>query len=115
MKKSVLALLSLILLLCAAAAPVSASLPPIFLRVEGITGNLCNKSGTWSNDTDTAAKALAYFETLPGAPAFTGLADGYITAVNGEAAGAFGGWDGWSFLVNGEMPMTGIADTSIAP
>ena len=40
----------------------------------------------------------------------TGADSGYITAVNDEAAGAFGGWDGWMYRVNGIEASVGVGD-----
>ncbi len=39
-----------------------------------------------------------------------GLETGYVTSVQGEAAGAFGGWDGWLYRVNGVEPMISMEE-----
>ena len=38
----------------------------------------------------------------------------YISEVAGLAEGADGGWSGWTYKVNGEMPMDGIGDHALA-
>lgn len=38
----------------------------------------------------------------------------YVSAVAGLAEGADGGWSGWTYKVNGEMPMDGIGDHALA-
>ncbi len=39
-----------------------------------------------------------------------GLDKGYISEINGEKAGKFGGWDGWYYSVNDETPSVGVND-----
>lgn len=39
-----------------------------------------------------------------------GLESGFITKINEDLAGSFGGWDGWLFTVNGVEASAGIAD-----
>lgn len=38
----------------------------------------------------------------------------YVSAVDGLAEGADGGWSGWTYKVNGEMPMDGIGDHTLS-
>lgn len=38
----------------------------------------------------------------------------YVSAVAGLAEGADGGWSGWTYKVNGEMPMDGIGDHTLS-
>ena len=42
-----------------------------------------------------------------------GIENDYITSVEGENAGFFGGWDGWMFRVNGVEASQGIKETAI--
>ncbi len=42
-----------------------------------------------------------------------GAKDGYITEVNGEKNGAFGGYDGWMYSVNGKVPEVGVNDYKV--
>ena len=44
----------------------------------------------------------------------TGADSGYISAVADEAAGAFGGWDGWMYRVNGKDQPVGLGDYTLA-
>lgn len=53
--------------------------------------------------------AVSEYETLT----ITGLDEGYITDINGDTAGKFGGWDGWLFQVNGEDAPAGITDVTV--
>lgn len=44
----------------------------------------------------------------------TGTDTAYITAVNGETAGTFGGWDGWLVRINDVEAAVGIGDCILA-
>lgn len=39
----------------------------------------------------------------------------YVQSINGEAAGTFNGWDGWSYTVNGESPEVGLGAYTLQP
>lgn len=86
------------------------------LRIEGISSCICDKEVFLpaKDSSVTAADILSFADELDDSFALTGLADGYITAVNGDTAASFGGWDGWLFTVNGESSPVGMNDTEIS-
>lgn len=73
-------------------------------------------------------KTVAYTDGMTAFDAFKAVCDGeeieytasegdygvYVSAVAGLAEGADGGWSGWTYKVNGEMPMDGIGDHALA-
>ncbi len=96
----------------AAAAPSSVT---VDLRIEGISGNIYD--GTVQvpyEDGLSAADVLAYADEQSAGLAITGIGTGFISDINGDSSGTFGGWDGWLFKVNGADPAVGIADCSIS-
>lgn len=52
---------------------------------------------------DTAVPSIDY--TITGSGSFA-----YVESIAGQAAGTFGGWDGWMYTVNGTMPDVGAGD-----
>lgn len=79
------------------------------LRIEGITSNLFYKTVTVPSDgTPTLQEALLEVEKAEEGLTFTGLDTAYITAINGEEAGTYGGYDGWMYRVNNLEPSVGI-------
>ena len=86
----------------------------VSLRIEGIQGNVCEREfktdaetlDGFFKDADEAADdfELTIVESDYGA---------YVSAVNDEAAGAFGGYEGWLFTVNGEDPGVGMSSVEI--
>lgn len=85
------------------------------VRIEGIDECLyCESVEIWTDETFTVADALSYVDSNEDAITITGIADGYITDVNGDAAGAFGGWDGWLYNVNGAEVSVGITDYQLS-
>ncbi len=66
-----------------------------------------------TGDALTVKDAVAYVDENDANMTVTGLATGYITAVNNETAGTYGGWDGWTYSVNGVDPSVGIADYTL--
>lgn len=98
-------------LLALSALAVSAE-ETVSLRIEGaektyFSGDMALSEGMTVLDLLTAA-AQENGLTLEGADA------GYITAVDGEAAGAFGGWDGWMYRVNGVEASVGVGDYALS-
>lgn len=99
---------------CLATASADGGEKTVSVRIEGIGGNVCDGEFRTGADTldgllrdaDAASEAfeLTITESEYGA---------YISSVNGEAAGAFGGYDGWLFTVNGEDPGVGISSVEI--
>lgn len=73
-------------------------------------------------------KTTAYTDGMTAFDAFKAVCDGeeieytasesdygvYVSAVAGLAEGADGGWSGWTYKVNGEMPMDGIGDHKLS-
>lgn len=104
------------------AACIAASLLPICvfadsgtmnitLRIEGINGTLFYKSlSVPYTDTLSVQELIIYADEHDDGIAVIGItgASPYITDINGEYAGTFGGWDGWLFTVNGEEPVAGM-------
>lgn len=86
----------------------------VSLRIEGIKGNVCEREFKTSaetldgffKDADEASDdfELTIVESDYGA---------YVSAVNDEAAGAFGGYEGWLFTVNGADPGVGMSSVEI--
>lgn len=85
------------------------------VRIEGISECLyCDSVEIWAGDIFTVADVLAYVDESDDSLTITGLAEGYITAVNDDTAGAFGGWDGWLYDVNGVEAAVGVGDYVIS-
>lgn len=81
----------------------------ITLRIEGIEQNLFYETVSVPyTDTLTLQKALTYIDTQEDSIKLTGVDTAYITDINGETAGKFGGWDGWLFKINGKDAAVGI-------
>ena len=88
------------------------------LRIEGINENLFYDDVTvpYTSENLTVQDMIIYADeqnenlTVVGADG----ASPYITSINGDAAGAFSGWDGWLFTVNGIEAATGINGVNLA-
>ena len=79
------------------------------VRIEGINTCLYYKTVKIPyTDTLTLKDALTYVDNQESGLTISGMDGGYITSINGESAGKFGGWDGWLFMVNGIEPAVGI-------
>ena len=79
------------------------------LRIEGIEENIFyDEVKVPYTDTLTLQAALAYIDLNDESIRITGVDTAYITDINGETAGQFGGWDGWLYLVNGAEASVGI-------
>lgn len=97
------------------AAEETASVYTVDVRIEGISDCLyCDSVEISAGEGLSAADVLAYADEADDSLAITGLDSGYITAVNDDAAGAFGGWDGWLYTVNGEEAAVGVGDYQIS-
>lgn len=109
-------LLSIALVISLMPAVVSA-LPSasmsIKFRIEGISQNLYEQTLVipYSTPTLTVQAALAYLDTETAGLTLTGVATGFISDINGDASGTFGGWDGWLFMVNSIESPSGIDST----
>lgn len=104
MKKYLSFLLCLALLtLCACSGGEAPAGPTVSLRVEGISENLAyDPSLPLTEDVSALALACALLDKLD-IPYDTDA--GYLTAVGNDMAGAFDGWDGFVFYLNGEESM----------
>ncbi len=108
-------------LLCAAAlwcVPFAACAEEkldVTVRVEGVDGNLYYEKLSVSDGdgTVTAADALIFADKQSDSLEIKGADTGYITEVNGTAAGKFGGYDGWYYSVNGEVPSVGVNEYTL--
>lgn len=106
----------------ASAVPFSAcageEIVPVYnidVRIEGISECLYCGSLTISGDDGlTVAEVLEYADAMDASLTITGLSEGYITAVNDDTAGAFGGWDGWLYDVNGVEATAGAGDYTLS-
>lgn len=81
----------------------------VSLRIEGAADTYF-----YDTVTTTATNVLELMQEVDAAEesiTFT-IADGYLSAVNEEAAASFGGWDGWLYRVNDTEPGA-MADTAV--
>ena len=87
------------------------------LRIEGISANLFydDVTVTYTGDALTVQDFIIYADEHSDAITVIGAegASPYITSINGDAAGTFGGWDGWLFEVNGVEAATGIGGVEL--
>ena len=86
----------------------------IRVRIEGIAQIFYDGtiSVPYATPTLSVQTALAYLDIQTADVTITGVASGFISDVNGDASGTFGGWDGWLFRVNNVEPSSGI-DTAL--
>ena len=82
------------------------------LRIEGNSSCIFEGELTFS-EGETLQNVLLAFDEANENVTFKGTADSYISEINGEASGKFGGWDGWLFLLNGKMSDVGISDVRL--
>ena len=82
------------------------------LRIEGNSSCIFEGELTFS-EGETLQNVLLAFDDANENITFKGTADSYISEINGEASGKFGGWDGWLFLLNGKMSDVGISDVRL--
>lgn len=105
--RSAVALLLCLLLATAGMGVLAADDITVKLRVEGISENLLYTDAVIAPGTSVYTMLLAQLQQ-------NGIAyvddNGYITSIGGEAAGAFGGWDGWIYYVNGQEAAVGMTD-----
>lgn len=86
----------------------------VTLRVEGnestvIYGNVVIEEGMNLQDLMIA------FDEVNEKITFAGAEEDYIYEVNGEAAGKFGGYDGWCVMVNGKNAETSMSGITLSP
>lgn len=111
-KKFMLLLLSTLFLITASsgsAVLAADKTMSVTIRIEGTEKNLFYETQDIPyTDTLTLQKALSYIDTQEKDLTITGVDAAYITDINGDTAGKFGGWDGWLYTVNGEAASVGI-------
>ncbi len=82
----------------------------VTLRVEGAKKNLLQEKVSF---TDGTALIQLVEEALKKADISCTVTDGnygkYISAINGEEEGTFGGYDGWRYLINGQAPSVSMS------
>ena len=85
------------------------------VRVEGDENNLYFDTIAVKSDKSevTVADALKALDEQNDTIEIKGVDTGYITQVNDIAGGKYGGWDGWYYCVNGDVPMVGIGDYNL--
>ena len=102
---------------------VSASAVPAFaaetkditvsLRIEGVDSCVLYDNYTIPQGS-TASDLIQYADSLSDDVTVKGAENNYITDVNGETAGKFGGWDGWQYIVNSVSPSVGVGDYTLS-
>lgn len=78
----------------------------VTVRIEGINENLYYNTLDipYTSENLTVQNALMYVDEQSDDITITGADIGWITAVNDDKQGTFGGWDGWLYTVNGISP-----------
>ncbi|MDF2841876.1 MAG: hypothetical protein K0R00_302 [Herbinix sp.] len=114
-KKIIILLLSMIVFYSISASTTAYAVENamnITLQVEGTEENLYYRTLSIPyKDRLTLQDALSYIDLNEESLSITGVDIAYITEINGETAGKFGGWDGWLFKVNGFEAIVGIDST----
>ena len=112
MKKYLLCLLCLtvLLTLCACGGEEPAG-PTVSIRVEGISENLAYDTAAPLTEEASALDLVCALLDRLDVP--YDIDSGYLTAVGHDKAGAFDGWDGFVFYLNGEESLS--APGSIQP
>ena len=85
----------------------------VSLRIEGVDSCVLYDNYEIPQGS-TAADLIQYADKLSDDVTVTGAENNYITDVNGETAGKFGGWDGWQYIVNSVSPNVGVVITHLA-
>lgn len=91
-------------------APNPNAVKTVSVRVEGVTGNLYDGSVAWAEGM-TALSALETALTDAGVEYVikdSQYGGKYVSAVDGDVEGTFGGYDGWMYYVDGQSPMFSI-------
>ncbi len=83
------------------------------LRIEGI--NICYLNEAFEVDKgSTVAELILLADKLSDEISVEGADSGYVTEVNGDPAGCYGGWDGWNYIVNNNTPSVSISDYTLS-
>lgn len=81
----------------------------IRLRIEGVNKNLYYDIVNLNiSETTTVSDVLRYADEQSEQITISGIDKGFITDINGETMGQFGGYDGWYYTVNDVAPEVGI-------
>lgn len=106
-KKSLSVVLALLMALtCFGAVAFAADAGmTVSLRVEGIAKNLFNGDVTVSQNASAYDVLKASGLKLDASESSYGV---YVSGIENEYAGTFGGWDGWLFTVNDVEPSVGM-------
>lgn len=83
----------------------------VVFRIEGDTE--CFYSGVEEIESGSSLKSLISGVNAKASLQILGIETDYITSIKGVSAGKYGGWDGWLYLVNGEMPVESIANIKL--
>ncbi len=117
MKKLLNIIILLIMFVCIFPVITNATnVNSVKIRVEGISDTIIETEEEYTTLAVTAwdaVKELLDSENIPYVHSFStfwGVESVYISSINGEAAGNFGGYDGWLYIVNGTMPIEGSAN-----
>ncbi len=84
----------------------------VSVRIEGVSRTYY--SGDVTLEAGGSAMQAVVAAANAASVALTGADSGYISAVADEKAGAFGGWDGWMYRVNGKDQTVGLGDYKLA-
>ncbi len=85
----------------------------VTLRVEGIESNVLYLQNLEFTEGATVYSLL--LAQLDKSPLSYEAEDGYIKSIGDDAAGKFGGWDGWVYYVNGAEPSAGMNTCTLKP
>lgn len=85
----------------------------VTLRIEGINECFYYDEYSFDGTDDTLGKILSDIDLQNDNLSISGIDDDYITAINNDTAGTFGGWDGWLYTVNGLEPTVGINEYTV--
>ncbi|MCI1269686.1 MAG: DUF4430 domain-containing protein [Ruminococcus sp.] len=89
----------------------------VTLRIEGINDCLYYGSYTLPDSSAkyTVSDVISGIDKENDSITVTGLENNYITAVNSDKAGKFGGYDGWLYRVNNTEPNVGVNAYDVKP
>jgi len=110
--KSVLAvLITAVLISVSFISFVSAEELSVNVRIEGISQNLFygDVSVTFTDEL-TVKDVLVFIDENYEEITITGAQDNFVTSVNSDSSGTFGGFDGWYYMVDSQAPAVGIGD-----
>ncbi len=87
----------------------------VSVRIEGAEQTLFNGVVEMALTEETkVSDVLLYLDKQSEDITITGADSGFVSKVNEDAGGKFGGWDGWYYAVNGTVPEVGIGSYNIS-